>query len=123
MEFTEQNRRSFLHALESGRFCIVQPLFSYFPRTFGKQVENILSDPLPILGTAARVKAVKKEIFLMLKEMIVLESLSSQPFKDHVHTFEIGLNCIDVNAQDDDGNTLGKASEKKYGIIWEFFPT
>ena len=82
---------------------MVQPLLSEFPRTFGRQLEDILLDPLPILGTVARVEAVKKEIFLMLKEMIVLIFL-----RGHypISAFEIGIKCIDVNATDGDGFTL-----------------
>jgi len=100
---TEQNKRSFVYALKTGRSSVVQPLFSDFPRTFGKQLENILIDPLPILGTETQVEAVRSEIFSMLKEMIILQS-SSRPTK--FCTFEIGINCINVNAMDDDGFTL-----------------
>merc|ERR1719370_860850 len=57
---TEQNRRSFQYALRTGRSGVVQPLFRNFPWTFGKQLEDILLDPLPILGTVARVESVKK---------------------------------------------------------------
>ena len=103
MFITEQNKRSFVYALKTGRSSVVQPLFSDFPRTFGKQLENILIDPLPILGTETQVEAVRSEIFSMLKEMIILQS-SSRPTK--FCTFEIGINCINVNAMDDDGFTL-----------------
>ena len=55
MTITEQNRRSFLYVLRTGRSIVVTHLFSYFPCTFGRQLENILLDPVPVLGTAARV--------------------------------------------------------------------
>ena len=100
MTITEQNRRSFLYALRTGRTSVVTYLLSYFPCTFGRQLENILLDPFPVLGTAARVATVQKEIFEMLKEMIVFGSPHT------LHTFEIGINCTDVNAQDEDGFTL-----------------
>ena len=77
-------------------------LLSYFPCTFGRQLENILLDPFPVLGTAARVANVQKQIFENLTEMIVFG-----PSHTHnLHTFEIGINCTDVNAQDEDGFTL-----------------
>jgi len=102
---TKQNRRSLLYALRTGRHFVVSPLFSCFPHTFGKQLESILNDPLPVLGTAARVEAVKKSIFAMLTLMIQSDSPSlPKPLK--LDSFEIGINCIDVNETDHDGNTL-----------------
>ena len=103
---TEQNRRSLLYALRTGRSSVVQPLFSYFPRTFGKQLEHILLDPIPVLGTEARVETVKKEIFAMLREMIEADSRRRCCQALKLHTFEIGINCIDVNARDSYGYTL-----------------
>ena len=41
---TEQNKRSFVYALKMGRSSVVQPLFSDFPCTFGKQIGTILLD-------------------------------------------------------------------------------
>ena len=82
---------------------MVQPLLSEFPRTFGKQLEYILFDALPLLGTVARVEAVKKEIFLMLREMIVFTFLGRH---NPISVFEIGIKWIDVNATDDNGFTL-----------------
>ena len=103
---TEQNRRSLLFALRTGRSSVVRPLFGYFPRTFGKQLEHILLDPIPVLGTAARVETVKKEIFAMLRLMIAADSRGRCCQALKLHTFEIGINCIDVNARDSDGYTL-----------------
>ena len=103
---TEQNRRSLLYALRTGRSSVVRPLFGYFPRTFGKQLEHILLDPIPVLGTAARVETVKKEIFAMLRLMIAADSRGRCCQALKLHTFEIGINCIDVNARDSNGYTL-----------------
>jgi len=75
---TELNRRSFLYALRTGRSNVVEPL-RHIP-TF----------------------AVKEQVFLMLVSMI--EQSSRQPIK--LDTFEIGINCIDVNVTDRNGFTL-----------------
>jgi len=104
---TKQNRRSLLYALRTGRPFVVNPLFSCFPHTFGKQLEDILIDPLPVLGTAERVATVKRRIFVMLRSMIEAGRGSCslpQPLK--LDTFEIGINCINVNEMDHNGNTL-----------------
>jgi len=96
---TEQHRKSFLFALRTGRCNVVQPLFVNFFQ-FRKQLESILHiAPLPILGTARRVDAVKQEVFSLLKEMI-----QSRSFKPDI--FRTGISCINVNARDDDGFTL-----------------
>ena len=39
LTITEQNKRSFLYALKTGRSGVVEPLLSYFPHTFGKQLK------------------------------------------------------------------------------------
>ena len=100
---TKQNRRSFLYALRTGRFGVVEPLLLNFPCTFGKQLEDIFLDPLPIFGTLARLEAVMKEIFSMLKEMIVYNYAA---WHNNTSTFEVGINCIGINATDDNGFTL-----------------
>jgi len=97
----EQHRKSFLFALRAGRCNVVRPLFSNFLQ-FRKQMESILHfAPLPILGTARRVDAVKQEVFSILKEMIQSPPRSFMP-----DLFRTGINCINVNARDDDGLTL-----------------
>ena len=75
---TELNRRSFLYALRTGRSNVVEPL-RHIP-TF----------------------AVKEQVFLMLVSMI--EQSSRQPIK--LDTFEMGINCIDVNVTGFIGFTL-----------------
>jgi len=97
---TEQNRSSFLFALQTGRSNVVEPLLSHFPTTFGAHLQNFLQ--VGILGTTAREEAVKVQIFSMLVNMIV--QYSRQPIK--VDTFEIGINCIDINETDSDGSNL-----------------
>ena len=79
----------------------MQPLFNNFLQ-LRKQLESILLfASLPILGTARRVDAVKKEVFLILREMIQSPPRSFKP--DIIGT---GINCINTNAKDDDGFTL-----------------
>ena len=101
---TEQNKKSLLHALRSDRSNVVQPLFKHFI-AIAHFLENILL-PCPIasqfsLDSAEQVEAVKKEVFLALKEMIQSGHRSFKP-----DIFTIGINCINLNEKDDDGTTL-----------------
>ena len=101
---TEQNKKSLLHALRSDRSNVVQPLFKNF-MAIAHFLENILL-PCPIasqfsLDSAEQVEAVKKEVFLALKEMIQSGHRSFKP-----DIFTIGINCINLNEKDDDGTTL-----------------
>ena len=101
---TEQNKKSLLHALRSDRSNVVQPLFKNF-MAIAHFLENILL-PCPIasqfsLDSAEQVEAVRKEIFLALKEMIQSGCRSFKP-----DIFTIGINCININEKDDDGTTL-----------------
>ena len=101
---TEQNKKSLLHALRSDRSNVVQPLFKNF-MAIAHFLENILL-PCPIasqfsLDSAEQVEAVRKEIFLALKEMIQSGCRSFKP-----DIFTIGINCINLNEKDDDGTTL-----------------
>ena len=94
---TELNKRSFLYALRTGRSIVVEPLLNHFPRTFGVQLQTLLQ-----FGTAAEVATVKRQIFSMLVIMIV----KSSRLPITLDTFEIGINCIDVNTTNRDGSTL-----------------
>ena len=101
---TEQNKKSLLHALRSDRSNVVQPLFKNF-MAIAHFLENILL-PCSIasqfsLDSAEQVEAVRKEIFLALKEMIQSGCRSFKP-----DIFTIGINCINLNEKDDDGTTL-----------------
>ena len=101
---TEQNKKSLLHALRSDRSNVVQPLFKNF-MAIAHFLENILL-PCPIasqfsLDSTEQVEAVRKEIFLALKEMIQSGCRSFKP-----DIFTIGINCININEKDDDGTTL-----------------
>ena len=97
---TEQNKKSFLYALKTGRCNVLKPVFSNFP-IFGKNLGNILTNPIPSLGSKERAETVKEEIFKMLKEMIRTDFPSFKP-----DVFATAINCICVNGQDDHGNTL-----------------
>ena len=113
---TEQNKKSFLYALKTGRCNVLKPVFSNFP-IFGKNLGNILTNPIPSLGSKERAETVKEEIFKMLKEIIIMHDCKSYfpSFKPDV--FATAINCICVNGKDDHGNTL-----LMYAVKWDFIP-
>ena len=97
---TEQNKKSFLYALKTGRCNVLKPLLTY---------------PIPSLGSKERAEEVKKEIFQMLKEMILGHDPNDPPFKTDV--FASAINCICVNGKDEQGNTL-----LMYAVIYSCLP-
>ena len=101
---TEQNKKSLIHALRSGRSNVVQPLFKNFIAIANLLQSALISCPIStefLLGSAEQVEAVRKEIFLVLKGMIQSGHRSFKP-----DIFKIGINCINLNEKDGNGYTL-----------------
>merc|ERR1719462_124344 len=93
LHFTDLLGRSFIYALKMGRLSTVRFLLKHFPQLGLQLCQTILNPAAPhIPGSANLVKEVKREIFEMLKSMIMHspKSLDSKIFK-------AGLKCIGTN--------------------------
>ena len=100
LAITEQNKSSLLYALRSGKTNVVEPLLSHYPHTFINHLQIMLQDGT--LGNTTKVEQVKEQIFSMLMALVV----QNYPTPIHLNTFEIGINCIDINLTDRNGITL-----------------
>ena len=112
-------KRSLLMALRSGKTSIVRPLFHHFKH----QIKNIFKYP-NIFGSPDIIPKVKGEIFTLLFQDILKQrnletchhckcsqdSVTVKTLvvlsKDDEENFMVGLGCIDVNQQGEEGNTL-----------------
>merc|ERR1719204_1763589 len=102
ISFTDLLGRSFMYALRMGRLNMVRSLLKNFPQLSLQLCQTILSPSVhSSRSTANVVKVVKKEIFQMLKDMVVHSPKSLDP-----ETFKAGLKCIGTNHTDGKGFTL-----------------
>merc|ERR1719447_1887481 len=100
--FSDLLGRSFMYALQMGRLNMVRSLLKNFPQLSLQLCQTILSPSAHSSRSSANVvKVVKKEIFQMLKDMVVHSPKSFDP-----ETFKAGLRCIGTNHTDEKGFTL-----------------
>jgi len=102
LHFTDLLGRSFIYALKMGRLNTVRFLLKDFPQLGVQLCQTILNPAVHHTCSSTNlVKEVKREIFEMLKGMIMHspKSLDSKIFK-------AGLKCIGTNHTDERGFTL-----------------
>ena len=115
----ENHKRSFLIALRKGNTHIIRHIFFYFRH----QMRSIFIDPR-ILGDSNIISRVQQEVFCLLTkdilghkcrrvcqdcrgmEIVNLSTRQRVLGKKTEEVFKIGLACLDINQQDDEGNSL-----------------
>merc|ERR1719447_660814 len=100
--FSDLLGRSFMYALQMGRFNMVRSLLKISPLLSLQLCQTVLSPSVHSSRSSANVvKVVKREIFQMLTDMIM-----DFPKSLDLETFKAGLKCIGTNHTDEKGFTL-----------------
>ena len=102
LSFTNLLGRSFAHALKMSRLNMVRSLLKGFPQLSLQLCQTVLSPSVPFIRSSANVvEVVTREIFQMLKDMVMHFPKSLDP-----ETLKAGLKCIGTNHTDEKGFTL-----------------